>query len=394
MSELLLDRFRETGVLDITDDDTDYAIECLNDLLSHTDNSDTTDTSLFLMEQIAELSHANVQLDNKLAHVLTGNGTSVSSSSSPIQKVLSAMELVENTTSEWPRLTASAASIQPLQPSVTTIINSATSHSTSTSTNINSTGLTANALPPLLALVELPQLAHTLVTSGSQNKNSQYLASAVEVSALGQRVAAMHTGSILIEVVLEALERETTSLARHCCSLLQNGPASSLLQTVTALQRLLSASNNASTLPALFLRLRHQSIASEIDSLSPLRDSGLVELYGKRILEVLREQGFHTVATFHSLFTTNSNDSNMKHSLLINTFVKGLVQLVLPKLKELDSQSPTLLTQLTPQLLYCAESLARPGAAYSALLLQQLPQKPLIDAMLRQKTLQRSLNHH
>lgn len=395
-SSLLLDRFKETGVLDIADGDVEYATECLNDLLSRTDNTDTTDTALFLLEEIAELSHANVQLDNKLAQVLTGKNVSSTSSSSPIPKVLAATELVDKISTEWPRLTTDAANIQPLPASAIntiTTINTSNSGSASTSQTSNSTGLTPQALKPLLALVELPQLAHILVTSGSQNKGSHHLASAVEVASLGQRVSAMHTGSLLTETVSKALELETTALARHCCSLLQNGPPSSLLQTVAALQRLLSASNNASTLPALFLRLRHKSIVSEIESLSPLKESGLVELYGKRVLEVLREQGFHTVATFHSLFNTNNTGPDTNHALLINAFVNGLVHLVLPQITELDSTSPGLSTQLMPQLLYCAQSLARPGAAYNALLMQELPQQPLIDAMLRQKTLQRSLNH-
>lgn len=414
MTTLLLERFTQSGLLDIEDADSQYAQVCLGDLLKQASTSDN-DTALFLVEEIAELSNFSVQLDNKLAEVLTAKTSAhstLTATVSPIQKVLAASELAKETATQWPLLAAKAASMQQIPTSI------ATANSNGNNGNKNTDGIRSSAdlnspvlasastaqlsiqsLPALLALAELPQTTHMLVSSGSQSKGSNHLASAVEVAALGQRVFAMHSSSLLTASVSRSLQLETTALARYCCSLLQSGPNSSLLQTVTALQRLLSTSNNSSMLPALFLRLRHNNIADELDALSPLRDSGLTEVYGKRVLEVLREQGFHTVATFHSLFTANTtNTPTTNPTLLIHSFVQGLIQLVLPLLtglamQSLDSEISSFPQQLIPQLLYCAQSLARPGADYTTVLLQKLPDKPLIDAMNRQKTLQRSLNH-
>jgi hypothetical protein len=151
----------------------------------------------------------------------------------------------------------------------------------------------------IINILELPSLTGACIKAG-------YYSEALEISSYTRRLAIRFPKSDLIREVENGIKLEMSHMLTGLIRLLRtNLKQSSIIKILSYLRRIPPFSqvdDSDAQLKRILLHSRYQFIKLELDSLTPLKDSGFHEKYLKRIIEVIREHGFGSIMTFKNVF--------------------------------------------------------------------------------------------
>jgi hypothetical protein len=151
----------------------------------------------------------------------------------------------------------------------------------------------------IINILELPSLTGACIKAG-------YYSEALEISSYTRRLAIRFPKSDLIREVETGIKLEMSHMLTGLVRLLRtNLKQSSIIKILSYMRRIPPFSqvdDSDAQLKRILLHSRYQFIKLELDSLTPLKDSGFHEKYLKRSIEVIREHGFGSIMTFKNVF--------------------------------------------------------------------------------------------
>ncbi|OUM52252.1 hypothetical protein BVG19_g1422 [[Candida] boidinii] len=309
----------------------------------------------------------------------------------------------------------------------------------------NSTSVVLRNMDNLMDILELPVLANACVSQG-------HYAECVEIASHVRRLAIRYSDIPIILEVEAGIQYEIREMVTSLIRLLHTDiKQSSIMKIISYLKRIGPFSNlssndasNVSTdninnagkmnyfssatfssfaaanqnernstnannelLMKIYLKSRFQFIISELEVLSPLKNSNAIDRYLKRCLEVIREHCFATLMTFDSIFpnerkiVSNNDNTNLINTLIsefIVSIAKNLCKILKENIPKVNSKSVK--DGLILQLIYCSQSLGRVGGDFNVLILHELEsvKNPVITKkewctiLRKQKELIRSLS--
>ncbi|KAI0803272.1 Dor1-like family-domain-containing protein [Irpex lacteus] len=256
---------------------------------------------------------------------------------------------------------------------------------TTTSTLSSSLGSLSSSLDSLLsALPSLESSARTFAQETREIQKERRQATLV-LEQHDKLYDVLSLPMLLDSCVRNHNYNEALLLSNHASSLLQRFPSNPLIQSVKAecdarvqamLGQLLSMLREPAKLPALFrsvnfLRKMEKRKASEGDK---EKDKESYARFLKRYVDVWREGVYDVVTQYTTIFldkaaSTSSAPPADLH-ILIRMFTTSQLQALLSLLRETLPliPDPAMLTSLLKQLTYCANSFARVGMDFKALL--------------------------
>ncbi|ODQ83129.1 hypothetical protein BABINDRAFT_81227 [Babjeviella inositovora NRRL Y-12698] len=244
--------------------------------------------------------------------------------------------------------------------------------------NVDSTINILNNLPLLTDLLELPSLIKICIKQGN------YL-EALEINLFIKRLLIRFSSSearnshiSILHKIQRQVALELNEMMLGLLNLLSNDlKQSSLVKTMGILAKLQPFLNSAThnELKVIYFNARINFIMKEFSYLQPLLKTKTIqnlEKYLKRSIEIVREYGYSTIATYQGIFP-NSDDSVYVHNFL-QTVLTALLHILVAELPVMLVASPapghssgsttdakTLKDGLLLQLYYCLLSLSRVG---------------------------------
>lgn len=200
-------------------------------------------------------------------------------------------------------------------------------------------------LDPLIALTSLSALNERLL---AMNK----YASCIESSSLSTRLAIRYPQSALVDQTRAAVAFGMRDMTIRLARLLSTNVKQAHIVKIVALLKRTSGTNVVS----LYYKSRHEFILSEMGSLQPLLEAGMVSRFWTRMVEVVREHCLQSVMVGQSLFGACVP--------LEQAFVKSVVCELIKSLEPVQDVDRAGIIQLG----YCAKSVARVGGEFTELL--------------------------
>lgn len=244
----------------------------------------------------------------------------------------------------------------------------------------------------ILDILELPTLCRLCILQGNYQE-------ALEISTLVKMLIIKFPKLVTFQKIQEQIEKELQLMVRGLIKLLNtNLKQSNILKIFQILNRPDLVSSSAGThnndqrsilrnksLKIIYLNSRFKFVTNEVANLKPLLKLKKLT-YLKRYIEVYREYLFNSLSIYYAIFGSNSLEPKAdEDKLLINAYIKSLVQLLIAELRshlpEIGTRSDddvdfsSLRDGVILQVIYLCKSLAKYGIDFESAMTWELCMK-------------------